>query len=142
VCTCSMHPLIRKTSAGRCPICDMDLIPLVTFSSAADDGPRTLIMSDSAHALTDIHTTRAERSFLEVTFRRVRPPAYDETRLRSLPARFPARIDKLFVNFTGVAVAPGEHLARIYSPELITAQRELLSAHATDPDGVSARATR
>ncbi len=26
--TCSMHPQIRKTEAGKCPICGMDLIPL------------------------------------------------------------------------------------------------------------------
>ena len=142
VWTCSMHPQIRQPSAGKCPICAMDLIPVETSSSGADDGPRTLVMSESARALADIQTTRVERRFPEVTVRLVGQLDYDETRLRSLTARFPARIDKLFVNYTGVAVAPGEHLARIYSPELITAQRELLSAHATDPDGVSARATR
>ncbi|MEX2043924.1 MAG: efflux RND transporter periplasmic adaptor subunit, partial [Opitutus sp.] len=108
----------------------------------ADDGPRTLVMSESARALADIRTTRVERRFPEVTVRLVGQLDYDETRLRSLTARFPARIDELFVNYTGVTVAKGEHLARIYSPELITAQRELLSAHAADPGGSISRVAR
>ncbi|MFO7721943.1 MAG: efflux RND transporter periplasmic adaptor subunit, partial [Bacteroidales bacterium] len=57
-------------------------------------------------------------------------------------SRFPARIDELFVNFTGVTVAKGEHLARIYSPELISAHQELRLAHAADPDGSITRAVR
>lgn len=140
--TCSMHPQIRQPSAGKCPICAMDLIPVESGNAGADDGPRTLVMSESARALADIQTTRVERRFPEVTVRLVGQLDYDETRLRSLTARFPARIDELFVNYTGVAVAKGEHLARIYSPELIAAQRELLSARAADPDGANTRAAR
>jgi membrane fusion protein, copper/silver efflux system len=136
-----MHPQIRQPGPGKCPICGMDLIP-VKSDESADDGPRTLVMSESARALADIQTTRVERRFPDVTVRLVGQLDYDETRLRSLTARFPARIDELFVNYTGVAVAKGEHLARIYSPELITAQRELLSAHAADPDGSITRVAR
>jgi membrane fusion protein, copper/silver efflux system len=135
VWTCSMHPQIRQPGPGKCPICAMDLIPVESGTAGADDGPRTLVMSESARGLADIQTTRVERRFPEFTVRLVGQLDYDETRLRSLTARFPARIDELFVNYTGVAVSKGEHLARIYSPELITAQRELLSAQAADPGG-------
>jgi Cu(I)/Ag(I) efflux system membrane fusion protein len=120
----------------------MDLIPVESGDAGADDGPRTLVMSESARALADIQTTRVERRFPEFIVRLVGQLDYDETRLRSLTARFPARIDELFVNYTGVAVSKGEHLARIYSPELITAQRELLSAHASDRDGSITRVVR
>jgi Cu(I)/Ag(I) efflux system membrane fusion protein len=142
VWTCSMHPHIRQPGPGKCPICAMDLIPVGSGDASPDDGPRTLVMSESARALADIQTTRVERRFPEVTVRLVGQLDYDETRLRSLTARFPARIDELFVNYTGVVVSKGEHLARIYSPELITAQRELLSAHTADPDGSITRAVR
>lgn len=135
VWTCSMHPQIRQPGPGKCPICGMALIPVGSGAAGADDGPRTLVMSESARGLADIQTTRVERRFPEFTVRLVGQLDYDETRLRSLTARFPARIDELFVNYTGVTVAKGEHLARIYSPELITAQRELLSAQAADPGG-------
>ncbi|MHB1309532.1 MAG: heavy metal-binding domain-containing protein [Limisphaerales bacterium] len=113
VWTCSMHPQIRQPGPGKCPICAMTLIPVSAVEASADDGPRTLVMSESARALADIQTTRVERRFPEVTVRLVGQLDYDETRLRSLTARFPARIDELFVNFTGAAVAKGEHLARI-----------------------------
>lgn len=140
--TCSMHPQIQQPGPGKCPICGMDLIPLESDNGSADKGPRSLVMSASAIALADIQTTVAEQRFPEATVRLVGQLDYDETRLRSLTARFPARIDQLFVNYTGVAVAKGEHLARIYSPELITAQRELLSAHQANPDSVISRVAR
>lgn len=139
--TCSMHPQIRQPVPGKCPICAMDLIP-VAAKSESDDSPRALTMSASALALADIQTVPVERRFPEATLRLVGQLDYDETRLRSLTARFPARIDELYVNYTGVSVARGEHLARIYSPELLTAQRELLSANALDPDGTLVRVVR
>lgn len=132
VWTCSMHPQIRQPGPGKCPICAMDLIPLVTDASA-DEGPRVLVMSDSARALAEIQTTAVERRLPIATVRLVGKLDYDETLLRSLTARFPARIDQLFVNYTGIPVKPGDHLARIYSPELVTAQRELLTAFSADP---------
>jgi Cu(I)/Ag(I) efflux system membrane fusion protein len=140
--TCSMHPQIQQPGPGKCPICGMDLIPLESGNASGDHGPRAMVMSPSAIALADIQTTIAEQRFPEATVRLVGQLDYDETRLRSLTARFPARIDQLFVNYTGVAVAKGEHLARIYSPELITAQRELLSAHTANPNSVISRVAR
>jgi len=53
---------------------------------------------------------------------------FDETRVRTLTARFPARLERLFLDYTGVAVGEGDHLALVYSPELLTAQSELLSS--------------
>ncbi|HRJ46300.1 MAG TPA: efflux RND transporter periplasmic adaptor subunit [Opitutaceae bacterium] len=140
--TCSMHPQIRQPGPGKCPICAMDLIPIESGDSGADHSPRTLVMSESALALADIQTTIIERRFPKATVRLVGQLDYDETRVRSLTARYPARIDRLFVNYTGGTVTKGAHLARIYSPELIGAQRELLTSHAADPDGPVTAAAR
>jgi Cu(I)/Ag(I) efflux system membrane fusion protein len=52
----------------------------------------------------------------------------DERNMAKLTARFGGRIEKLFVNFTGQNVQKGEKLATLYSPDLVTAQRELLEA--------------
>lgn len=139
--TCSMHPQIRQSEPGQCPICGMDLIP-VDDSGTSDAGPRTLTMSESARALAEVETSRVERKFPEVQVRLVGTLDYDETRLKSLTARFPARIDRLFVNFTGIQVQKGDHLAEIYSPDLLTAQRELLTTAQYDPDGSAARIAR
>jgi len=125
--TCSMHPLIQQPNPGDCPICGMDLIPLIN-DSGADDGPRTLSMSDSSRALADIQTTLVKQEYPVAEVRLVGQLDYDETLEKSLTARFPARIDELFVNFTGISVKAGEHLAKVYSPDLLLAQRELLTA--------------
>ena len=137
--TCSMHPQIQQPEAGNCPICGMALIPLENDSSDGD-APRTMSMSESSRALAEIQTTPVERKFPEMNVRLVGKLVYDETRVKSLTARFPARIDELYVNFTGVKVQAGEHLAKVYSPELLTAQRELLSAYKRDPNSSITRA--
>ena len=127
-----MHPQIQQAAPGNCPICGMDLIPL-DKEAGSESGPRTLSMSESSRALADIQTSRVERRFPEAEIRLVGKLDYDETKVRSLTARFPARIDTLFVNFTGVPVKQGDHLARVYSPELLTAQSELLAAYRFNP---------
>lgn len=139
--TCSMHPQIQLPEHGDCPICGMDLIPL-DQDRGADDGPRTLSMSESSRALAAIQTTAVEQRFPEAEVRLIGKLGYDETQVKSLTARFPARIDELFVGFTGIPVKRGDHLARVYSPELLTAQSELLTAHRYDPDSAATQAAK
>ena len=55
----------------------------------------------------------------------------DERLLQSQVAHIPGRIEKLLVNFNGESVTRGQTLALIYSPELVTAQQELLEAAKT-----------
>jgi Cu(I)/Ag(I) efflux system membrane fusion protein len=139
--TCSMHPQIQQPAPGDCPICGMDLIPLLDDSSG-DDGPRTLSMSESSRALADIQTVEVQRDYPEAEIRLVGKLGYDETKVKSLTARYPARIDALYVNYTGISVARGEHLAQVYSPELLSAQRELIAAYQRDSEGALAAAAR
>jgi membrane fusion protein, copper/silver efflux system len=54
--------------------------------------------------------------------------AVDERRTSFVTAQFPGRIENLYVNFTGESISRGQRVARIYSPELIAAQRELIEA--------------
>ncbi len=138
--TCSMHPQIQQPEPGDCPICGMDLIPLMESSN--NEEPRSFSMSESSRALADIQTSVVERRYPEASIRLVGKLEYDETRVKSLTARFPARIDDLYVNFKGIQVNPGEHLGLIYSPDLLTAQRELLTAYRNAPDSSIARAAR
>lgn len=141
VWTCSMHPQIQQAEPGDCPICGMDLIPL-TKNAGDDDGPRVMSMSDSSRALAQIETTSVQRDYPEAEIRLVGKLNYDETREKSLSARFPVRIDELFVNFVGIKVNKNEHLAKVYSPELFTAQRELLSAYRADPNSSITKAAK
>ncbi len=127
--TCSMHPQIRQDKPGKCPICAMELIPLQTMDAETENAdPNEIQMSESATALANILTTRVisgtpvKELFLQG---KVEP---DERNIAELTARFGGRIEKLFVNYTGQRVSKGQKLATIYSPELVTAQKELLEA--------------
>ena len=130
--TCAMHPQIRLPGPGKCPICGMDLIPVDdgTGGSAGDAGgtERRLVMSPEAVALANIQTAPVERDVVAKEVRMVGKVDYDETRVRKIAAWVPGRIDRLYVDFTGVEVKDGDHLVYIYSPELRTAQEELLQA--------------
>jgi Cu(I)/Ag(I) efflux system membrane fusion protein len=127
--TCSMHPQIQLPKPGKCPICFMDLIPL--GESGTEGGERELSISANAAKRMELETAPVERRFAEAEVRMVGKVAYDETRVSYISAWVPGRIDRLFVDYTGIPVKEGEHLAELYSPDLLTAQEELLQAIAT-----------
>jgi Cu(I)/Ag(I) efflux system membrane fusion protein len=127
VWTCSMHPQIRKDEPGKCPICAMDLVPLAEVASGGDDlDPDEISMTESAARLADIQTVKVRRGTpVKEVFLQGKVQA-DERRIAELTARIGGRIEYLYINFTGKNVRKGQKLARVYSPELVTAQRELL----------------
>jgi len=124
---CSMHPQIIRDEFGRCPICDMDLIPMPE-DVAAQGAPRELAVSPAAAKLMEIQTTPVQRRFVSTEVRMVGKVHYDETRVKHITAWVGGRLDRLYVDFTGTCVAQGDHLVSLYSPELISAQAELLQA--------------
>ncbi|MFH1699697.1 MAG: efflux RND transporter periplasmic adaptor subunit [Candidatus Zixiibacteriota bacterium] len=128
--TCSMHPQIKLPKPGKCPICFMDLIPL---ESGSEDelGPRQIRMTESAKQLARIVTSPAIRAFGEAEISMVGKIAYDETNQATITARMPGRLDRLYADYTGIKVKQGDHLVEIYSPELLTAQEELIQARKT-----------
>jgi len=124
--TCSMHHQIRLDKPGKCPICFMDLIPIATEDGVV--GERQITFSEEALKLMEIQTTPVERKFVEAEIRMVGKVDYDETRVKNITAWVPGRIDRLYVDFTGITVSKGDHMVELYSPELISAQAELLQA--------------
>ncbi|MCF6171335.1 MAG: efflux RND transporter periplasmic adaptor subunit [Bacteroidales bacterium] len=127
--TCSMHPQIKQDKPGNCPICGMELIPL---DDGGDDDEELSLseikMSKAAMKIAEVQTVFIEKKvpYKEVYFPgKVKP---DERNISELTARFGGRIEKLYVNFTGQKVRKGEKLTSIYSPDLVTAQKELFEA--------------
>ena len=126
--TCSMHPQIRQPDPGKCPICAMDLIPIVEDEGAADLGERQLKLSPAAMKLADVQTSPVERKNVAKNIALYGKIAVDETRTKSITAWAPGRIEKLHVDYTGATVRANEPLVDIYSPELFVAQQEYLNA--------------
>lgn len=126
--TCSMHPQIRQSEPGKCPICGMDLIPLTSSSDAGSDDPFIHTMSPQAAALANIQTSKVSYTTPEYEVYLTGKIAANEKKLASITANYSGRIENLFVDFTGQTVNKGQKMATIYSPELVTAQRELIEA--------------
>lgn len=122
--TCAMHPQIRQQKPGKCPICRMDLVPVKNSSG----GMRTLTITPAARALLQIQTSPVERKYVTKTVRLVGKIDYDETRVSHITAWVSGRLDRLFVDYTGVSVKQGDHMVSIYSEELYSIQEELLTA--------------
>jgi len=129
--TCSMHPQIRQPGPGKCPLCAMDLIP-VAEDAGEQLGPRELKLSEAAQRLAEIQVAPVERHWVTKEVRMVGKVDFDETRLATITAWTPGRLDRLYVNYTGVPVKKGDHLVYVYSPEILTAQQELLQALETE----------
>ncbi len=124
--TCSMHPQIKLPEPGDCPICGMDLIPL---DQNANSNPLVLEMTDDAVKLMNIETTIVgEGNNSEDGIRLSGKVISNETTTASIVSHIPGRIEKLYVAFTGEQIRKGQIIAKIYSPNLITAQKELIES--------------
>jgi len=127
--TCSMHPHIKLPKKGQCPICAMDLIPL--YEEGADSGDSesaSITLNEVGRQLAEVETSEVKFKEASNEVRLVGKVNYDETSLSYISAWVPGRIDRLFVDFTGTRVREGDHLIKLYSPELIATQEEYLQA--------------
>lgn len=128
--TCSMHPTVRvQDPSAKCPICFMDLIPVTDGGGAAD--PTRLVMSDRAMRLADVETSAVARLFPEAEVRLYGTLAEDQTRLARVTAYAAGRLERLYVNYVGIPVSEGDHIAELYSPELLAAVEELRQSGAS-----------
>ena len=124
--TCSMHPQFRMDNPGDCPICGMDLIPLKNADAEIDD--QAIEMSESAMKLAQIQTSFVSKGSASKDLRLYGKIQMDERLQQSQTAHVPGRIEELMINVTGEKVKKGQLIARIYSPELVTSQKELVEA--------------
>lgn len=128
VWTCSMHPQIKLPEPGQCPICFMDLIPLDTEKGGEEGDLPRLTISKNAKILAGITTAPVVRRGASTDIRLSGKIQADETRVEVISSRIDGRLDRLYIDYAGVPVKPGDHLARVYSPELISLQKEVLEA--------------
>ena len=118
--TCVMHPSVKMPESGNCPVCKMELIPV--YQGAG------LTLTEKQRALIPIRTESVEFRNLTREIRTVGVLDYNETRITYASTRISGWIQDLHVDFTGINVREGDELLSIYSPELLAAQEEYLTA--------------
>lgn len=129
VWTCAMHPQVKMPEPGKCPICGMELVPLKSSDDSGDVA--SIKLSKRAQKLAEVRTTKVKRGEARLEISLYGKLEFDESRVAHITARTPGRIERLFLDFTGVSVKKGDHMVELYSPELVTAQQELIQARRT-----------
>lgn len=130
---CPMHPFVTAPRPSACPICGMNLVlkeGAASEKKSADSGqpPPGVTLSSQQQILANVATAQvAQREFSTETVAAGRV-SWDERRLNRVSSRVQGRVERLNVNFTGARVRAGEPLLDIYSPDLISAQKEYLLA--------------
>ena len=110
--TCSMHPQIKLGEAGDCPICGMDLIP-ASQASSKNPNPMVFEMTPEAVAMAQVQTTKIGGASASGELFLSGKIQADERENAAITAKFPGRIEKLYVTFTGEQVKAGQRLATI-----------------------------
>jgi membrane fusion protein, copper/silver efflux system len=154
---CPMHPGIQQDHPGECPICGMTLVrrdgakpdaatkpqgtpmaghahggaPVVDAPAPPTAGPTGLVpvtLTAERVQLIGMRTAPVVREALVPTLRTVGFVTADEKKLARIQTRFTGWIERLMVDQTGQRVSRGQVLATVYSPELLAAQQEYLTA--------------
>lgn len=127
--TCPMHPSVRSDRPGACPVCGMALVKkssLVQGAPADTVAVSGVTLSPTQRVLANISTAAVQRRTLTRELHAVGLVTFAEPLQATVAARFRGRIERLHVNFTGQRVRRGEPLFDLYSPDLISAEREFL----------------
>jgi membrane fusion protein, copper/silver efflux system len=128
VWTCSMHPSVREDEPGNCPICGMELIPARANDAEAEEDEYSMVMTEAAMRLAQVQTAMVQRGIPQKELHLPGRIQVDERRISYVTTHFEGRVRDVKIDFTGAPIRQGEVMATVYSPELITAQRELIEA--------------
>jgi membrane fusion protein, copper/silver efflux system len=149
--TCTMHPSVHSKDPGKCPICSMDLVPVMKTDASVTGGgkmhpsvetpggpptaepqkPSEFTVPVERQQMIGVTYAAAERRPLEATLRTVGIVEPETERTFEYVARVEGYVDKLAVSSPGQMVKKGEALLTIYSPDLLATEQELLEMQRT-----------
>lgn len=91
-------------------------------------GDKAVYLTAQRQQLIGVRTAPVEHRALETTIRTVGVLAYDETRVAEIHTKISGWVDRTWVDFVGKSVRKGQPLFSVYSPELVSTQKEYLLA--------------
>ena len=133
--TCSMHPEIIRDKAGTCPICGMDLVKKEDSATTLNDIQlNDLLKPTDRIFVSSIPVTTIKMAAQTIEIDALGRVAYDTRLINTISARVSGRIEKLYVKYRFQHIMKGDRIMDIYSPELLTAEQDLLFLLKNDPD--------
>src|SRR5437016_10406993 len=162
--TCTMHPSVHSKDPGKCPICSMDLVPVMKKEGGeaspqpqgeetkggekkAPSGemqgmpgmpgmkpgemkgaekPSEFVVPVERQQQIGVRYAKVERKPLRHTIRAVGLIVPDKTRSWQFVSRVDGYVQKLSVTAPGEVVDKNAPLLSIYSPDLLTSEREFV----------------
>ena len=126
--TCPMHPTVVSDRPSTCPVCGMDLVRKARPGEEVKitDDLERLIKSPNEIVVADIKTLKGEYKAIPVSIDAQGVVTYDTRNIFTISSRVSGRLEKVYLKYAFQSVTKGEKIAEIYSPKLLTAQRELL----------------
>ena len=127
-----MDPNYRRDQPGKSPM-GMDLIP---YYSTSDENDNSVRISPAVVQNLGVRTSKAELTRLWRGIDTVGYVDYDESKVSHIHLRTEGWIEQLAVESEGERVKKGDFLFDVYSPKLVNAQEELVTALATGNKGL------
>lgn len=137
--TCPMHPTVISDRPGACPVCGMDLVRKARAGEEVKitEDLAKLLKSPNETVVASISTIKGQYKSVPVSVEAQGVVTYDTRNIYTIPARVGGRLEKIYLKYAYQPVTKGQKIAEIYSPELITVQRELLFLMENDPENTS-----
>ena len=132
--TCPMHPQVQSDSAGTCPICGMQLEKTKSAKEPKAVSLNTLLKPSNQQVIANIpmvHLMEREENIEMESYGFI---TYDTRQTGVISSNFSGRIEKLYLKYRYQKISKGQRIMDIYSPELMTAQENLLFLLKNDPE--------
>ncbi len=125
--TCSMHPQIIRDKPGDCPICGMALVKKVENGQKINAIElEDLLKPTNEFVITSVPVTTIQYKSEDIAIEAIGNIQNDTREIGSISAIVGGRIERLYVRYRYQMVRAGERIMDIYSPEIATAQQNLL----------------
>jgi len=127
VYTCSMHPEIIRDKPGDCPICGMTLVKKETDAKRIEEITlESLVKPTNEFVISSIPVTVMEKKEVTIEMEALGNITYDTREVGNISSRVSGRIEKLYIHYRYQNIHKGQKVFDIYSPELMTAEQNLL----------------
>jgi Cu(I)/Ag(I) efflux system membrane fusion protein/cobalt-zinc-cadmium efflux system membrane fusion protein len=121
-----MDPTYISDQPGKSPM-GMDLIPV--YEEEKTEDTTGIIHIDPAFVQNiGVQSVEIRRQDIPITLRTIGTVTYNEKQIYLVNTKYAGWVEGVQVNYVGEPVKKGQKLFEIYSPELVTTQKEYLSA--------------